>query len=60
MKIKVNDMSCKHCVAKIEKELIMNGVQSKISLEEKTVDIKDKDQDKAMGAIKAAGYTPTV
>lgn len=60
MKILVNDMSCKNCAAKIEKQLVMNGVHSKINIEEKTVEIKDKDQDKAVVAIQAAGYTPTI
>ena len=59
MKITVNDMSCKMCAAKIEKQLIMNGVKSTVDVETKTVLINEKDQEKAVTAIKNAGYTPT-
>lgn len=59
MKITVNDMNCKNCVAKIEKQLFMNGVKSEINLSDKTIDVKEKDHEKAVKAIIEAGYTPS-
>ena len=60
MKITVNDMSCNHCVAKIQKQLIMKGIKSEIKLADKIVEVVDQDQEQAMEAIKEAGYTPTI
>lgn len=59
MKITVKDMTCNHCVAKIQKALLMEKIMAKIDLSSHTVDVKDIDLDKAMVAIKEAGYTPT-
>lgn len=59
MKIKVMDMTCNHCVAKIQKELLINQVKSKIDLASKTVEVDDDKKDKAIHLIKQAGYTPT-
>jgi copper chaperone CopZ len=58
MKIKVNDMTCNHCVAKIQKELIFNQIKGKIDLPTKTVEVPDLDAEKAVLVIKKAGYTP--
>jgi copper chaperone len=58
MKIKVNDMTCNHCVAKIQKELIFNQIKGKIDLSSKTVEVLDNDVEKAVLVIKKAGYTP--
>lgn len=60
MKITVNDMTCKNCVAKIEKNLMMNGIKSEINLDAKTIEIKDKDQEKAIKIITEVGYTPSI
>ena len=61
MKIKVEDMSCKHCVAKIEKSLLLHGVDAQVTLSDHTVTVKkDSDQEKAFDAITKAGYTPSL
>lgn len=58
MEIKVKDMTCNHCVMKIDKALMMAGVKGKADLESKTVNVKlEKDLDKAKEAITNAGYT---
>jgi copper chaperone len=59
MKIKVSDMTCNHCVAKIQKELIFNQIKGKIDLPTKTVEVSDADLEKAVSVIKKAGYTPS-
>jgi hypothetical protein len=42
---------------KIQKSLLINGVEAKVSLDEHAVILKsDKDVDKAKKAIKEAGY----
>lgn len=57
MKLYVDDMSCNHCVMKIQKALLTSGIQAVITLEDKTVNLKaEKDVDKAIEAIKKAGY----
>ncbi|HHY96856.1 heavy-metal-associated domain-containing protein [Acholeplasma equifetale] len=58
MKIKVNDMTCAHCAATIQKSLLSKGVVGTVSHVDKVVSIQDKDYDKAISAIKDAGYTP--
>jgi copper chaperone CopZ len=61
MKVLVPDMSCKHCVMKIEKQLMMDGLKAKVELESKSVSFsKDSDLDKVSESIKKAGYTPEV
>lgn len=58
MKLKVKDMSCNHCVMKIQKSLLVKGVKAEIDLSNHIVDVKlEKDVDKAIEAIKEAGYT---
>jgi len=57
MKLHVENMTCNHCVMKIQKSLLINGVDAKVSLDEHAVILKsDKNVDKAKKAIKEAGY----
>jgi len=57
MKVLVPDMSCKHCVMKIEKQLMVDGLKAKVELESKTVSFaKDSDLDKVQKSIEKAGY----
>jgi len=57
MKVLVPDMSCKHCVMKIEKQLMVDGLKAKVELESKTVSFaKDSDLDKIQKSIEKAGY----
>jgi len=58
MKIKVNDMNCKHCVMSIQKALLLNQIKGTVDLSTKTVDVIEKDVEKAIKAIKVAGFTP--
>ena len=55
MKIKVTDMMCQHCVKKIDKALA--DLEHNISLENREVEVNDKDAMQAKELIKAAGYT---
>jgi len=58
MKVLVPDMSCKHCVMKIEKQLMVDGLKAKVELESKSVSFaKDSDLEKVQKSIEKAGYT---
>ena len=58
MKVTVNDMSCNHCVMKIQKQLMMDGVQATVELKDKSVTFKkEADLDKVKASIEKAGYT---
>jgi copper chaperone CopZ len=58
MKVLVPDMNCKHCVMKIEKQLMMDGLKAKVELESKSVNFaKDSDLDKIQKSIEKAGFT---
>lgn len=58
MKVTVPDMSCKHCVMKIEKSIMMSGLKAKVTLDDKSVTFQnDADQPKVVAAIEKAGYT---
>ena len=58
MKVTVPDMSCKHCVMKIEKSIMMSGLKAKVSLDDKSVTFQNEaDQAKVVTAIEKAGYT---
>lgn len=58
MKVLVPNMSCKHCVMKIEKQLLMDGLKAKVELETKSVSFaKESDLDKVQKSIEKAGYT---
>lgn len=58
MKITVPDMHCKNCAAKIEKQLFISGIEAQITLEQKSVEVKDQDLEQAIDSIKKAGYSP--
>lgn len=61
MKVNVTDITCKHCVMKIEKTLMMDNLKAKVSLEDKSVTFTNEaDKDKVIQSIKKAGYTPQV
>ena len=58
MKVTVNDMSCNHCVMKIQKQLMMDGVQATVELKDKSVTFKkEADLNKVKASIEKAGYT---
>jgi len=62
MKFFVEDISCKHCVARIEKALSekLPSAKVKIDLESKTVEVEGvSNAEQVMTIIKEAGYTPT-
>jgi copper chaperone CopZ len=57
MKVYVENMTCNHCVMKIQKSLLVNGVVAQVNLDEHAVILKsEKDLEKALKAIKEAGY----
>ncbi len=61
MKITVSDITCNHCVMKIQKALIMKGLNAKVELSDKSVTFKnEKDLEKVVQTIKETGYTPEV
>jgi copper chaperone len=58
MKVTVPDMTCNHCVMKIQKALLVEGVKANIELASHEVTFKkDEDLDKVKKAITEAGYT---
>lgn len=57
MKVIVPDMSCNHCVMKIQKQLMMDGIQASVELKDKSVTFKkESDLDKVKLALEKAGY----
>lgn len=58
--IHVEDMRCIHCQEKIQKALKLNRIAGKVILETKTVEVEDGKADKAIDAIRNAGYTPSL
>ena len=55
----VPDMSCKHCVGRIEKALEKASVSSyEILLENKEVCVDEAEADKLVAALSSAGYPP--
>ena len=60
--IKVNDMMCNHCVAKITKALEAEKLTFEVSLENKTVTIDGCEHcvATAKSALEKAGFTPEV
>ena len=57
MKITVTDMSCNHCVMKIQKQLMMDGIQASVELKDKSVTFKkESDLDKVKLSLEKAGY----
>lgn len=61
MKIHVPDMSCNHCVMKIQKQLLMDGIKATVDLKDQSVSFKkDSDLDKVTESVQKAGYTVNV
>jgi copper chaperone CopZ len=61
MKVKVKDMTCNHCVMKVQKSIIMDGLKATVDLSDQSVSFThDQDLEKIKLAIQKAGYTPSV
>ena len=58
MKFRVEDMSCGHCTAAIEKAVAEAGGTASADLGSKIVTVEGLDAASAAQAITAAGYTP--
>ena len=57
MKVIVPDMSCNHCVMKIQKQLMIDGIQATVDLKDKSVNLKkESDLEKAKQSLIKAGY----
>ncbi len=56
---KVEEMSCNHCVSRIEKALTEAGIGHKVSLENKTVTIEDEQNngEKAVEILDDLGFS---
>ena len=61
-KIKVEDMHCGHCVARIDNALSEVGIKHQINLEEKTVIIDGCEHclKTAISEIEDLGFTPEI
>jgi len=61
MKVKVKDMTCNHCVMKVQKSIMMEGLKATVDLSDQSVSFThDQDLEKIKLAIQKAGYTPSV
>ena len=58
MKFIVNDMSCGHCTATIEKAVTDAGGTAKADLASHSVTVEGLDHAKAMQVIRDAGFSP--
>lgn len=58
MKFRVDDMSCGHCTATIEKAIAEAGGQAVTDLASHTVAVTGLNQARAAQVIRDAGYTP--
>lgn len=58
MKFRVEDMSCAHCTAAIEKAVAEAGGTAGADLSTKTVTVENIGAARAAEVITAAGYTP--
>ncbi len=56
--IKVSDMHCIHCQQTIEKSLKKAHVKGTVNLDNREVTVADSDVEKAISAIKEAGFSP--
>ncbi|HHW79721.1 MAG TPA: heavy-metal-associated domain-containing protein [Acholeplasmataceae bacterium] len=56
MELKVPNMSCNNCVAKIQIQMLTKGVDAKFNLDKRIITVKEADKNKAIAAINAAGY----
>lgn len=61
-KIKVEDMHCEHCVARINNALNEVGIKNEINLEQKTVIIDGCEHclKTAISEIEDLGFTPEI
>ena len=57
MKFHVEDMSCGHCTATIEKAIASAGGKARADLDDKTVTVEGIGSARAAELIKEAGYT---
>lgn len=58
MRFHVNDMSCGHCTATIEKAVAEAGGRAKTDLSDHSVTVEGLDAERAAQVIREAGYTP--
>lgn len=58
MKFTVNDMSCGHCTAAIEKAVAEAGGKALTDLATHSVTVEGLDPARAQQVIRDAGYTP--
>jgi copper chaperone len=58
MKFRVDDMSCGHCSAAIERAVAEAGGKAVVDLPGHGVTVEGLDPDRAVEVIRAAGYTP--
>ncbi len=58
MKVIVEDMTCGHCVATIQKKMIMIGLKAVVNIADKSVSFSnEKDLLKGRAAIIEAGFS---
>ncbi|RDW13074.1 heavy-metal-associated domain-containing protein [Paracoccus thiocyanatus] len=58
MKFHVEDMSCGHCTAAIEKAVAQAGGRASTDLASRSVTVQGLDPARAAEVIREAGYTP--
>ncbi|KGJ10984.1 copper chaperone (plasmid) [Paracoccus versutus] len=58
MKFRVEDMSCGHCTAAIEKAVAEAGGRAATDLAGRSVTVEGLDAARAAEVIREAGYTP--
>ncbi|MDF3854023.1 heavy-metal-associated domain-containing protein [Paracoccus sp. P2] len=58
MKFRVEDMSCGHCTAAIEKAVAEAGGRAATDLASRSVTVEGLDAARAAEVIRDAGYTP--
>lgn len=58
--IKVSNMNCMNCVKKIQGALLKDDINAEIDLKNHTVEVTDKDLEKAVSNIKEVGYNTEV
>lgn len=58
MKFRVEDMSCGHCTAAIEKAVAEAGGRAATDLTGRSVTVEGLDAARAAEVIREAGYTP--
>ncbi|WP_062560430.1 heavy-metal-associated domain-containing protein [Paracoccus aminovorans] len=58
MKFRVEDMSCGHCTAAIEKAVAEAGGRAATDLAARSVSVEGLEPERAAQVIRDAGYTP--